>query len=65
LLDEIIDLLLDGQWHHIEDVAKALNTDHAQLIAALRFFEQYGFIHLDRIRKRVTIDTVIQTLFQS
>jgi len=65
LLDEIIDLLLDGRWHYIKDVAKALNTDQAQLIEALRFFEQYGFIHLDRVRNRATIDPVIQALFQS
>jgi hypothetical protein len=65
LLDEIIDLLLDGQWHHITDLATALNTEQAQLIEALQFFEQYNFIHLDRIRNRVTIDTVIQALFQS
>jgi hypothetical protein len=64
-LDEIIDLLLDGQWHRIEDVAKALHTDHAPLIKAFRFFEQYGFIHLDRFRKRVILDTDIQALFQT
>jgi len=64
-LDEIIDLLLDGQWHFIDDLAKALNTDHTQLIKALRFFEHYGFIHMDRPRNRVSIDTVIQALYQT
>ena len=59
-----MDLLLDGQWHLIDELAKALKTDHVQLIKALNFFEHYGFIHLDRPRKRVSIDTVIQALYQ-
>jgi predicted transcriptional regulator len=64
-LDEIIDLLLDGQWHFIDDLAKALDTDYTQLSEALRFFEHYGFIHVDHPRNRVSIDTVIQALYQT
>jgi len=55
VIDEILWLLKDGEWHDLEEIAKkrALPKNKAEL--AFRFLAEYDFIQLNKNTKKVKL----------
>ena len=62
-VDRLFELLKDGQWHHINEVAKALNLLEQPMEHVLHFFTKFGFVQYDLSRRKVAIDLAIKELF--
>lgn len=60
--EDILELLKDGQWHDISEIAKTLNRPERLIKEVLNFYERFDFIELDRMRKKVAIDQKMREL---
>ena len=63
LADDVLELLKDGLWHGVDEIAKAFNQPEKLINRILDFFEDYGFIEFNDKRNKIVIDPKIQELF--
>ena len=56
-IDRVLWLLLDGNWHTLNKVSEALETDIAKLEKIAKFLEEFDFIEFKAPRLRITPET--------
>ncbi len=56
VLDEFIEVLLDGKWHSILEISDKLQLEEGEVRDIASFLSTYGFVKLDRDRTMVRID---------
>ncbi len=62
LFESTLELLSDDKWHNVKDLARNLNQKESTVREVLDFFEKYGFVHLDKEKKRALINPQIKNL---
>lgn len=54
-LDEIIELLRDSQWHHMEDIKKNISLyENSSFNILINFLNEQGFIEIINEKIRLT-----------
>ena len=56
ILDEFIEMLLDGKWHSILEISDKLQLEEGEARDIASFLSTYGFVKLDKDRIMVRID---------
>ena len=62
-VDRLFELLKDGQWYDVSEVAKTLNLPEQLMENVLHFFTKFDFIQFDPSRRKVAIDSSIKKFF--
>ena len=57
LIEAIVALLEDGQWHSLAQVRKDLSIDEAELSKIIDFFKKFDFIDVNEKEKKVKLDS--------
>lgn len=55
-LNAFLNLLADGEWHNINDIASGLKLDGLKVMMIVEFFSNYEFIKFDKEGQRVRIE---------
>ncbi|UCE29611.1 MAG: hypothetical protein JSV85_02515 [Candidatus Bathyarchaeota archaeon] len=58
-IDEVVDLIRDGQWHKLEDIVNKTKLTNPKTKKILEFLADYDFIDLDSKRKKVKANTAL------
>jgi len=45
-IDEILELLSDGEWHNITEISKSLKMSFEELDSIIHFLSKYGFVEI-------------------
>jgi len=56
LIDYVVELLKDGGWHFIQNIAKELNQPEQEILGILKFCEEFNIVAFDESGSRVRID---------
>ena len=62
ILDDVVDLLKDGEWHNLKDVAKNLKLTQQELQEILRFLKNLDLVKLDEKQKKALMTSVLKEL---
>ena len=64
-LDEILELLLDEEWHRVRDLCLKLEYPETKLREILRFLSEHGFVHYRESDNSVRIQPQLKTLMEN
>lgn len=56
-IDEVLTHLLDGQWHDLLEVGKALQMRNRRLKEIVTFLRDFGLVKADLPRVKIAYDT--------
>jgi Mn-dependent DtxR family transcriptional regulator len=62
ILDDVVDLFKDGEWHSLKDVAKNLKLTQQELQEILRFLKSLGLVKLDEKQEKGLMTSVLREL---
>jgi len=63
-LDEFLAYLaVDGGWHSLDDVAKAIQVAKDKVLMVARFFAKFDFVEFDETSGNVRIDRKTRALY--
>ena len=54
-IDQVLELLEDGDWHKLNEIAKKSGLQQPKLEAVVDFLEEYEFIHVDKEQQRAKL----------
>ena len=61
-IDEVVELLKDGEWHHFQDLATNLKLNQQKLREIIQFLLSLDLIKLDKKRQRARVSTDLRQL---
>jgi len=61
-IDDVVDLLKNGEWHNLQDLAENLKLDEEKLQRIIRFLKSLDLIKLDEKQQRAQINTELKQL---
>jgi len=61
-INEVLQLLVDGEWHTLTEVSKALKISFEELDSIIHFLSKYGFIEVGDDLIKVKIDKGFEEL---
>jgi len=61
-IDDVVDLLKNGEWHNLQDLAENLKLDEEKLQRIIRFLKSLDLIKLDEKQRRAQINTELKQL---
>ena len=56
-IDDVVELLKDGKWHNLKELAKNLQIEQQKLKQIIRFLKNSGFIRLDKKQEKALISS--------
>ena len=62
-LDEILEPLIDGKWHGLEEINEAVKVPEEKLEEIIGFFAEYRFVKLDKENRRVKLTPSVLAFF--
>lgn len=62
ILDDVVDLLKDGEWHDLKDVAKNLELTQQELQQILQFLIRLDLVNLDEKQEKALMTSVLKEL---
>jgi len=62
ILDDVVDLFKDGEWHRLKDVAKNLRLTRQELQEILRFLKSLDLVKLDEKQEKALMTSVLREL---
>lgn len=62
-LDQILEPLIDGKWHGLEEINEAVRLPKRKLEAIIAFFAEYRFVKLDKENRRVKLTPSVLAFF--
>lgn len=57
---EILDLLIDGEWHELEETRATSGIQQTQFLKVVEFLKEYGFIVMDETGAKIKLDKTAQ-----
>jgi DNA-binding IclR family transcriptional regulator len=54
-IDQVLELLEDGDWHELNEITKKSGLQQPKLEAVVDFLEEYEFIHVDKEQQRARL----------
>ncbi len=64
-IDAILELLIDGEWHRIEDLSLMLDMPGDRLRSTLSFLAEHGFVQRRTHDGSVKIESELKSLMES
>ena len=64
-LDKILELLIDDEWHRIEDLSARLSLPRRRLKTVAYFLSEHGFVHYRESDSAVRIQFELKALMES
>ena len=61
-IDDVVELLRDGEWRNLQDLAKDLKLNPEKLQQIIQFLKNLEFIKLDEEQQKAQIDTDLKQL---
>ena len=61
-IDDVVDLLKNGEWHNLQDLAENLKLDEEKLQRIIRFLKSLDLLKLDEKQRRAQINTELKQL---
>ena len=61
-IDDVVDLLKDGEWHNLKDLAKDLKLNQEKLQQIIRFLKNLDLIKIDEKQQKAIISTDLKQL---
>ena len=61
-IDDIVDLLKDGEWHNLKDLAKNLKLNQEKLQKIIQFLKNLDLIKLDEKHEKALINPHLKRL---
>lgn len=55
LIDQILELLRNGEWHEIKEITGKTKLDESKVGLIMNFLAKYGFIELDTREKKTSL----------
>ena len=62
-LDEILEPLIDGKWHGLEEINEEVRLPKRKFEEIIEFFTEYRFVKLDKENRRVKLTPSILAFF--
>ena len=63
ILNRYIELLLDNEWHTLEELTSQLKTTDMNVHKMTKIFEKFGFIDYDMTKRKAKIDIWMHDLY--
>jgi DNA-binding IclR family transcriptional regulator len=54
-IDQVLELLKDGNWHKLSEIAKQFGLQQPKLEAIVNFLAEYEFIHVDKDEQKAKL----------
>jgi len=65
-IDQVLELLEDGDWHKLNEIARKSGLQQPKLEAVVDFLAEYEFIHVDKEQQEAKLtDPVLRFLKKS
>ena len=61
-IDDVVDLLKDGEWHNLKDLARDLKLNQEKLQHIIRFLKNLDLIKIDERQQKALINTGLKQL---
>ena len=61
-IDDVVDLLKDGEWHNLKDLAKNLKLTQKKLQQIIQFLKTLDLIKLDEKQEKALINPELKQL---
>ena len=61
-IDDVVDLLKNGEWHNLQDLSKDLKLTPEKLQQIIQFLKSLDLIKLDEKQQRAQINTELKQL---
>ena len=59
-IEEVLEMLSDGEWHSLEEIRKKMNLNRNQIQQIAGFLKQYEFVRVDETEKRMRIEEAVR-----
>jgi predicted transcriptional regulator len=59
VIDEILTVLKDGNWHDLHEIAKKCSTNELRLKIITSFLSEYDFIKLDKKGRKAKLHSLM------
>ena len=59
-ITKILEILNDGKWHPLKEIQRKTELNMNQIQQAIAFLEEYCFITVDQITRKVMLDQSVQ-----
>jgi predicted transcriptional regulator len=57
---EILEILIDEQWHTLKEIQQKMKINDAQVQQIVRFLKEYNFIIMDEANAAMKIEGTVQ-----
>lgn len=54
-IDQVLELLENGDWHELTEIARKSGLQQSKLEAVVDFLAEYEFIHVDKEQQRAKL----------
>jgi len=61
-IDDVVDLLKDGEWHSLKDLAKSLKLTQEKLRQIIQFLKNLDLVKLDEKHEKAIISPDLKQL---
>jgi len=61
-IDDVVELLRDGEWHNLQDLSKDLKLTPEKLQQIIQFLKSLELIKLDKKQQKAQINTDVKQL---
>jgi len=56
IMDKLLDLLIDGEWHNIEELAEKMKIDNKKLEEIIKLLQKFNFLTYKNSKVRISTD---------
>jgi DNA-binding IclR family transcriptional regulator len=61
-VDDVVELLRDGEWHNLQDLAKNLKLNQQELHEIIQFLQNLDLIRIDEKQQKAQINIELKRL---
>ena len=63
-IDRIFEILTNGDWHKVTEVAHKMGTQESKIELVSSFLSAYSFLEYDKKTKKIKLSTEMQDFFE-
>ena len=63
-IDQVLELLKDGNWHKLSEIAKQSGLQQSKLEAIVNFLAEYEFIYVDKDEQKAKLTHPVVKFFK-
>jgi len=58
IMDKLLNLLIDGEWHNIEELAEKMKIDNKKLEEIIKLLQKFNFLAYKNSKVRISTDVI-------